>query len=123
MPEQERQIVIVEDDAGMRRAIQRLLRAAGYTTQAFASAEALLQTRAADEAAILILDVRLPGLSGFELRARLADDGAEPPVVFITAHDEPAARDAALRVGAFAYLLKPFAGKELLDAVARAFAL
>lgn len=123
MPEQERQIVIVEDDAGMRQAVERLLRVAGYATEAFESAEALFRTRAAYHAACLILDVRLPGLSGFELQARLADGGAKRPVVFITAHDEPAARDAARRAGALAYLLKPFAGKDLLDAVARAFAL
>jgi FixJ family two-component response regulator len=122
MAEHERQILIVEDDAGMRHAIERLLRAKGYATQTFDSAEALLRTQAVDHAACLVLDVRLPGLSGFELRARLAEAGTTLPVVFITAHDEPVGREAARRAGAFAYLLKPFAGAELLDAVARAFA-
>jgi FixJ family two-component response regulator len=106
----------------MRRAIERLLHAAGYATQAFASAEAVLETGAGNRAACLVLDVHLPGLSGFDLRARLEAAGAKPPVVFITAHDESQWRDAAGRAGAIAYLLKPFAGHELLDAVARAVA-
>jgi CheY-like chemotaxis protein len=100
MPEQQRQVVIVEHDTGMREAIERLLRAAGYRTQAFDSAEALFRTEAADHAACLVLDVRLPGLSDFDLRAWLAERGAALPVVFITAHDEPVARDAAGRAAA-----------------------
>lgn len=105
----------------MRHAIERLLRAAGYGVQGFASAEALLQAQAQNEAACLVLDVHLPGLSGFELRARLAEAGTNVPVIFVTAHDELVAQEAARRAGALAYLLKPFAGSQLLAAVARAF--
>jgi len=114
-----RPIVIVEDDDGMRQAIGRLLKAAGYTTAAFESAEVMLRTCAA-EAACLVLDVRLPGISGFDLQKRIADAGANLPVIFITAHDDPLTRKAAARAGAVACLRKPFARKELLEAIARA---
>ena len=112
--------MVVEDDAGMRQAIERLLQAAGYSTAALESAEALLEAGAAAGAGCLVLDIRLPGFSGCELSARLAEDGGAPPVIFMTAHDEPAARAAAERAGGIAYLPKPFAGRMLLDAVARA---
>jgi FixJ family two-component response regulator len=122
VPEQQRPIVIVEDDAGLRRAMERLFRIAGYATAAFESAEALLETDAASRAACLVLDIRLPGVSGFELQDQLAREAAAPPVVMITAHDEPANQEAAARAGVFAFLLKPFAGSELLATVARAIA-
>jgi FixJ family two-component response regulator len=113
-------VAIVEDDEGMRRAIGRLLEAAGYGTAAFESAEALSQAEAAEDACCLILDVQLPGLSGFDLRKQLAEAGPNVPVIFITAHDEPVNRETATRNGAVAYLPKPFARKDLLEAVARA---
>jgi FixJ family two-component response regulator len=113
-------VVIVEDDDGMRQAVERLLGAAGYTTAAFRSAEALLETNTATTAACLVLDVRLPGMSGTTLRRRLADAGMHVPVIFMTAHDEPSSREIAAQYGALAYLSKPFARRDLLDAVARA---
>lgn len=103
----------------MRRAVERVLQAAGYLTSAFASSEALLAERTAHHAACLVLDINLPGLSGLELYARIAEPpGRRVPVVFITAHDSAASREAATRAGALAYLLKPFSGRELLAAVA-----
>ena len=123
MPHQQHPIVIVEDDPGMRQAIGRLLKAAGYTTTAFESAEALLQADAAAHACCLVLDIGLPGISGLDLRKQLADAGVNVPVIFITAHDECSMRDAVARAGAVAYLPKPFARKRLLDAVARALSL
>jgi len=120
MPDQE-PIVVVEDDDGMRRAFERVLNAAGFHALVFASAEALLQSSAADSAACLVLDIHLPGLSGFELRRELARLGAgQPPVIFITGQDEPSARDQAEALRAAAYLPKPFAGRTLVDAVTRA---
>jgi FixJ family two-component response regulator len=115
-----RTVVVVEDDVGMRTAIARLLRVAGFESLAFGSAESLLATTAADSAGCLILDVRLPGLTGFELYDRLTTAGSTPPVIFISAHDEAAGRAQADRVSAIAYLSKPFPGRSLLDAVARA---
>lgn len=121
MPEQEKgAIVVVDDDDGMRGAAERVLNAAGFRAVTFASAEILLQSDAVDGAACLVLDIHLPGLSGFDLRRRLAQTGTRPPVIFITGHDEPAAREQAEALGAAAYLPKPFAGRALVDAVSRA---
>ena len=110
-------IVVVEDDLAMREALERVLGAAGFSTAAFASGEALLDASAASGAACLVLDIHLPGLSGFELQRRLSETGFRRPVIFITAHDEPGSRVQAASLGAAAYLTKPFPGKELLQAV------
>jgi FixJ family two-component response regulator len=122
MPDQEKgSIVVVDDDDGMRLAFERVLNAAGFRAVTFASAEILLQCNAADRAACLVLDIHLPGLSGFELRRELVRTGAkQPPVIFITGHDDPGARDQAEALGAAAYLPKPFAGRTLVEAVVRA---
>ena len=114
--DQHQSIVVVEDDAGMSRAIQRLLRAAGFQSTSFASAEELLKTDAVDSAACLVLDIHLPGLSGLELARLLVTSGRAKPVIFITGHDETSLRDEAQRLGC-AYFRKPFKGKELLEAI------
>ena len=112
-------IVVVEDDAGMKKAIERLLRAAGFQSVSFASAEELLQTEAAESAACLVLDIHLPGLSGLELGRVLAASGRPKPLIFITGQDEPSTRDEAQRLGC-GYFRKPFEGKGLLEAIRRA---
>jgi FixJ family two-component response regulator len=117
MTGQRRSIVIVEDDAGMSKAIGRLLRVAGFHAVVFPSAEALLETDAADSADCFVLDIHLPGLSGFELRRRLGALGHEAPVIFITAHDEASTRKEAERLGCRAYFRKPFNGHALLQAI------
>jgi FixJ family two-component response regulator len=114
-------IVVVEDDDGVRRAFERVLNAAGFRAVTFESAETLLQCDAADRAACLVLDVHLPGRSGFELRRELVRTGSsQPPVIFVTGHDDRSARDQAAALGAAAFLPKPFAGRTLVEAVARA---
>jgi FixJ family two-component response regulator len=114
-------IVLVEDDASVRQAIRRVLRAAGFTPVPFASAEAALEAGAAETADGLVLDIHLPGISGFELYRRLARFGKATPVIFITARDVPAARDEAERLGGTgSYLPKPFSGHDLIEAVTRA---
>ena len=110
-------IVVVEDDAGMRKALDRLLRIAGYEPELFSSAEALIATQAADWADCLIFDIHLPGISGLELRRRLTAGGRRQPVIFITAHDDDSARDEARQLDCIAYLRKPFEGAALLEAV------
>jgi len=115
-------IVVVEDDDGMRKALDRLLRAAGYQPLLFSSAEAFLGTATAHLAACLVLDIRLPGLSGFELRRRLAASGHHPPVIFITAQDDAATREEARQLACLAYFHKPFEGVALLDAIRQALA-
>ena len=114
--DQHQSIVVVEDDAGMSKAIARLLRAAGFQPVSFASAEELLQTEAADSAACLVLDIHLPGLSGLELRRLLVTSGRAKPVIFITGQDEAPLRDEARRLGC-AYFRKPFEGSALLAAI------
>jgi FixJ family two-component response regulator len=120
MPDEPLKIVVVEDDASMSQAIERLLRAGGFAAVLFASAEAALEAAGA-AADCLVLDIHLPGMSGFDLYRRLTLSGQAVPAVFITARDEPAVRDEAERLGgAGSYLPKPFSGRDLLDAVTRA---
>lgn len=113
-------IVLVDDDASMNNALARMLRLAGFVPVTYASAEALLEARSAADAACLVFDVHLPGLTGFELYERLLKDGPQPPVIFITAYDEPESRDHAGAAGAAAFFTKPFSGNDLVAAVKRA---
>jgi len=122
MPDQHPSIVVVEDDDGMKKAIERLLRAAGFQPKSFASAEELLQTEAADSATCLVLDIHLPGISGLELGRLLIASGRAKPLIFITGQDESSLRGEAQRVGC-AYFRKPFEGKALLEAIRRAIKL
>ena len=111
-------VVVVEDDVGMRRALQRLLLAAGYHAQSFESAEALLAADGARAAHCLVLDLQLPGVSGTELYAQLG--GGRPPAVFITAQAGSRAREAVARTGCGPLLPKPFGASELLAAIDKA---
>jgi len=119
MPDSSR-IVVVDDDPGMNQAIRRLVESAGFRAFTFSSAEALLAGDAASHAACLILDVHLPGLSGFDLRRRLQERGVHAPVIFITAYDDADARLQAREAGAIALFSKPFQRQPLLSAIARA---
>jgi len=117
------EVLLVEDDGGVRGAIERILRGSGYRVVSFPSAEALLAqlkgAPATSAAGCLVCDIRLPGVSGFELHRRLAEVGPVPPWIFITAHDEPGVRFQAAQLSAD-YLPKPFEGRALLAMVARA---
>ena len=111
-------IVLVEDDAGMSQAIERVLQAGGFTSVLFVSAEAALEACATETADCLVLDIHLPGISGFELYRRLAHDEKVIPVIFITARDEQAVREEAESLGGVgSYLPKPFSGRDLLQAI------
>jgi FixJ family two-component response regulator len=120
MSEPQRNVIVVEDDTSMSSAIDRLLHTAGFDPIVFNSAEALLEANPITDPACLICDIRLPGLSGFKLYRRLRELGSLLPVIFITAHDSPAAREQAEVLGQ--YLPKPFHGMALVDAVRRALA-
>jgi FixJ family two-component response regulator len=113
-------VCVVDDDASLLRAVGRLLRAAGFTVETFGSAEEYLDTRHAVRPACLVLDVRLGGISGFELYEQLLAAGGAPPVIFITAHDDAGTRERARRSGAVQYLRKPFEDSALVDALYRA---
>jgi FixJ family two-component response regulator len=113
-------VAIVEDDAAMRKSIERLLRASGYATVAFGSAEDFLGRAAADSVVALVLDIHLGGMSGIELKRHLAVAGSTIPVVFITAFDDDATRAEAIATGCIDYLQKPFDAGRLTQAVERA---
>jgi FixJ family two-component response regulator len=120
MSDAKRTIVVVDDDAEMGQAIERLLSAAGYRTATFQSAEAMLEDEAAVKADCFILDIHLPGISGFELQQRIAMRSTVAPVIFITAYDDLASREQAQATGAVALFAKPFRGQPLLAAIADA---
>lgn len=101
----------------MSRAMESLLGAAGFATSLHSSAEALLSCGVPANAACLVLDVHLPGISGFDLHDRLAP--MRQPVVFMTAHDDAVTRAQSAKAGAIAYFVKPFVGKALIAALDR----
>lgn len=120
MPQTAPAIVVIDDDASVRRALQRLLRAAGFTVETFATAREFLDAGHRPQTACLVLDIHLPGMSGVELQEYLAVSGALIPIVFITAHDDAATRERASRAGVVGYLLKPFDQGALIEAIGRA---
>lgn len=115
-------VCVVDDDESVLRALGRLLRAAGFAVEVFASAEEFLEANHPVPPGCLVLDVWLSGMTGFDLHAQLRRTGVPPPVVYITAHDDPAMRECARRAGAVQYLRKPFAESALIDALYRATA-
>ena len=116
-------ILVVDDDDSMRKAIERLLNAAGIACNAYASADALLARGVEKDSACVISDLRLPGMSGLELLATLRGRNILLPFILITAHDAPGLRQRAMGCGAAAYLAKPCRGTKLLEAVRRAIEL
>lgn len=110
-------VLIVEDDASMRGAIERLLRTTGFLFLAYESAEALLAVDAPTKTACVVSDLRLAGMSGLDLLAELRARGCEAPLILITAYDAPGLREEALHRGAAAYLAKPFLGTTLIEAI------
>ena len=113
-------MAVVEDDPSFRRALSRSLVLRGFRSEVFASAEEFLQHPGALNADCLVLDIHLGGMSGFELQGELAKRPSPPPIIFITAFDEPATRERALEAGAAGYLQKPFDEDSLLQAIGRA---
>ena len=110
-------VFVVDDDASMRDAISRLLNAVGLTVQTFASARAFLNRRLPDVPGCVVLDVRLPGLSGLDLQREMVERGIHIPVVFITGHGDIPMSVQAMKAGAVEFLTKPFRDQDLLDAV------
>jgi len=113
-------IAVVDDDESVCKALSRLLRASGYAVLSYSSAEAFLDDPQHDRVDFLVADIGLGGMSGFELKERLHAEAHEPPVAFITAHDEAAVRKRARSSGCVAYLRKPFPGIDLLNAIHQA---
>jgi FixJ family two-component response regulator len=113
-------IAIVDDDRWIRRSLERLLKSAGFRAETFVSAEEYLAAGNHQETGCIILDIGLPGMSGFELERRLAADRKRRPVVFVSARDEPEVRDVATLAGAVVFLGKPFDDNTLLNAISSA---
>jgi FixJ family two-component response regulator len=115
-------IAIVDDDESVRDALTSLLHSVGWQVEAFTSAEAFLQSGQAHTTACLLLDIRLPGLSGLELQRQLRSSQAYLPLIFLTAHGTEALRAQALQAGAVAFFTKPFSDTALLEAIHTALA-
>ena len=110
-------VAIVDDDDLMRGALQGMLRSVGLRSQAFASAEEFLRSGQQHQTACLIADIRMPGMSGLELQAKLSAERCRIPTIFITAHGDEKMRMQALRAGAVEFLAKPFDDEALLESV------
>ena len=115
-------VCVVDDDASVRKSLRRVLAASGYAVEEFASAVDFLARARSPRPCCLVLDVRMPGLSGLDLQTALAAAGRRLSIVFFTGHVDVPMTVQALKNGAVDLLTKPFGGKELLDAVQRAVA-
>jgi FixJ family two-component response regulator len=115
-------VAVVDDDESVRESLPDLLRACGLAVEPFDSAEAFLASGAADRVGCLVLDVAMPGMSGPELQHALAQRGSTLPIVFITARSDERTCATVLNRGAAAYLIKPFSGDAIVEAVNEALA-
>jgi FixJ family two-component response regulator len=119
--EKKQMVALVEDDDSYRVAVQRLLKSAGFSVQSFATAEDFLRSGRQHETGCLITDIRMPGMSGLDLQAKLNADHCLIPTIFITAHGDEDMRLQAMRGGAVKFMVKPFDGEILLESVRAAF--
>jgi FixJ family two-component response regulator len=110
-------VAIVDDDESMRAAIQDLLSSVGIRARSFESAEEFLRSGLQNEIGCLISDIRMPGMTGLELQAKLVAEGSRIPIIFITAHGNTRMRLQALKAGAIEFLGKPFDDESLLGSV------
>jgi two-component system, LuxR family, response regulator FixJ len=110
-------VAVVDDDQSVRMAIKRLINSIGLSAKDFASAEDFLESGEYNEADCLILDVRLPGMSGLELQSYLVAYNRQVPIIFISAHGDELTRSQALKAGAVDFLQKPFREQSLIRAI------
>lgn len=120
MENEEAVVFVVDDDAGARAAIDGLLRSVGLRSEMFGSANEFLERPRPDAPCCLVLDVRLPGMSGIEFQRELAARNVTIPIIFITGHGDIPMSVEAMKAGAFEFLTKPFRGQVLLDAIQNA---
>ena len=113
-------VALIEDDASVRRSTERLIRLAGFQVQSFESAAEFLKSKRPEAAGCLVLDVRLPGLSGLDLQRKLNAAGSDVPIVFITGHGDIPMSVRAMKAGAVEFLTKPFRDQDLLDSIRQA---
>jgi FixJ family two-component response regulator len=122
MGETESIVFIIDDDPLYRASAERLVRSVGFSVQGFESARDFLSSRRPSVPSCLVLDVRLPGLSGLDLQRELADAGVHIPIIFVTGHGDIPMSVQAMKAGAVEFLTKPFRDQDLLDAIRHAIA-
>jgi len=110
-------VFVVDDDPSVRRAIKRLIGSEGLQVELFGSAQEFLQCRRPDAPSCLVLDIKLPGISGLDFQPQLAEAGIRIPIIFITAHGDIPMTVRAMKAGAVEFLTKPFRDQDLLDAI------
>jgi FixJ family two-component response regulator len=120
MTEADASVFVVDDDESVRQSLKNLVGSVGLRVEAFASAQEFLRSKLMDVPGCLVLDVRLPGLSGLDLQKRMADAGIEIPIIFITGHGDIPMTVRAMKAGAVEFLTKPFRDQDLLDAIRQA---
>jgi FixJ family two-component response regulator len=120
MPEPEPTVFIVDDDAQMRESLRNLIRSVGLRVELFASAQEFVQSQHPDAPSCLVLDVRMPGLSGLDLQKQTSEADLEIPIIFITGHGDIPMSVRAIKAGAVEFLTKPFRDQDLLDAIQEA---
>jgi FixJ family two-component response regulator len=113
-------VFVIDDDDQMRAAMQRLLKSVGLRAEAFANPQEFLRRKLPDGPSCLILDVRLPGMSGLDVQRKLTETGLQIPVIFITGHGDIPMTVKAMKSGAVEFLTKPFRDQDLLDAIQQA---
>ncbi len=113
-------VFVVDDEPSVRKGLGRLLRAAGYQVEVFASAREFLERKIGNEICCLVLDVQMPDLNGLELQSALAGAECRVPIIFITGHGDIPTSVRAMKAGAQDFIAKPFQSKTLLDAIDRA---
>lgn len=113
-------VFIVDDDDRMRAAMQRLLKTVGLHSESFATPQEFLRQKLRDGPSCLVLDVRLPGMSGLEVQRKLNDAGVQIPIIFITSHGDIPMTVEAMKSGAVEFLTKPFRDQDLIDAIQQA---
>src|SRR5450432_1006670 len=115
--EEPKVVFVIDDDASMREAIKSLLSSVGLSVEVFGSAPGFFEKKLPDVAICLVVDVRLPGLSGLDFQAELSKANIDVPIIFITGHGDIAMTVKAMKAGAVEFLTKPFRDQDLLDAV------
>ncbi len=110
-------VFVIDDDAAVRASIQGLLKSVGLRSESFGTAQAFLRSKRPDGPSCLVLDVRLPGISGLDFQHELADEGIQIPIIFITGHGDIPMTVKAMKSGAVEFLTKPFRDQDLLDAI------
>lgn len=113
-------VLIVDDDTRMLAAMRRLLKTVGLQSEAFATPDAFLRHKLGSNPSCLVLDVRLPGMSGLEVQSRLIEKGIQIPIIFITCHADVPMTVKAMKSGAVEFLIKPFRDQDLIDAIQQA---